>query len=180
MPRDAEFVAAETLLVALEDYYDVSDSTLEPIVPGHPVHAAVGQWRKCLPRAKLDSDASRHWDALRRQSKIDRDPAEDAARDFADLLKERYPALAEDWSEEEGGWFQAPPSESSRFAFGPVSGQLKQLENWMQHGDWRTLKKHNGRGSYYIVQEHQRLYSVWFSTQRQFEDVATRAAGENA
>lgn len=178
MSRSEEFEAADELLVALEEYYDDSDQTLEPIVPGHRIHLAVGEWRKFLPRRALDPSFSKIWKELRNESKKCRDRWTDAAENFADLLKEHYPALAEAWTED-GGWFPAPPSESSRFRFGPVSGQIRDLVKWMQHGEPRTLKKHNGRGSYFITQEHKRLYHVWFAAKSQ-HDVVSKACGESA
>jgi hypothetical protein len=179
---EAELKAAEQLLTALEDYYDVSDEPLEPIVPGHPVHVAVGNWRLSLPGNRLAAAFSRVRALLWKLSKVDRGKANGVAEDFAESLIRLYPSLADGENGESriaaGHWFDSPPPPDSRFQFGPLSGQIQQLASWMANGDSRTLMKYNGRGSYYIMKDHGRRFSVWFSSSIKFEEVERRQHSE--
>ena len=182
-PRDTKLEAAEQLLIALEEYYDVSEETLEPIVPGHPVHAAVGNWRQSLPRKRLPPEFGDIRDHLWVLSKADRGKAKSAASDFAELLIRKYPSLAEEDNDDSciaaGQWFDSLPPDSP-FQHGPLSGQMKQLVSWLACGEQRTLMKHNGRGGYYITKEHGRRFSVWFSSSIKFEEAQQRRRSENA
>lgn len=183
-PGDTELRAAELLLDNLENYYDVSEEDLDPITPGHLVHAAVGNWRRSLPRNKLSPEFSRLRDRLWKLSKVDRGEAKDVATDFADLLRHRYPSLADEEHEEspiaKGKWFDSPPPPASSFKHGPLSGQLQQLVSWIASGDSRTLQKHNGHGSCHIMKEHGRRFNVWFRSSTKFEEVRQRQRSENA
>ncbi len=172
---NTELEAAELLLDELADYYDVSDEDLEPIEPGHPVHAAVGNWRQSLPRNKLSPEFSRLRELLWEASKVDRGRAKGVAIDFAELLIHSYSSLADEKNNKSraaaGQWFGSPPPPDSTFQHGPLSGQMQQLARWMASGDSRTLMKNNGRGSYYIMREHGRLFRVWFCSSTKFEEV---------
>ena len=183
-PPEAELEAADELLVALVDYYEDSENTLDPIVPGHPIHTAVGNWRRSLPKESLAPEFSRLRALLWKSSKVDREEAGRVAEDFAELLIGRYPSLANEENDESciaaGQWFESSPAPDSRFQHGPISGQLRQLVRWMASGDPRTLEKHNGRGSYYIMKDHGRLFSVWFSSPSKLQEVQQRQGAENA
>ena len=181
---ETELDAAEQLLNALEDYYDVSDEDPEPIVPGHQIHVAVGNWRQSLPRNNLFPEFSRLREQLWKSSKMDRGEAKGVANQFAELLINRYPSLVDEENNKPritaGKWFNSPPSPDSRFQHGPLSGQMQQLVSWMAKGNSRTLKKYNGLGCYYIMKEHGRLFSVWFSSSTKFDEVKKRQCSENA
>jgi hypothetical protein len=183
-PGRAELEAAEQLLVALQDFYDVSAQTLEPIVPGHPVHVAVGNWRQSLPNNSLTPDFSRLRSHLWKESKVDREKANSIAEDFAESLIQQYPSLADEETGTPGivtgGWFDSPPPPDSRFKHGPVSGQLHQLSQWIAAGEPRTLAKHNAQGIYYITKDHSRRFSVWFSSLGKLQEVQRRQHAENA
>lgn len=180
--HETEMAKAEDLLLALERYYDCTDGFLEPVVPGHPIHQAVGNWRQSLRREKLPPRFSAVRQRLWRLSKSDREQAQDAAADFAELLREMYPSLDDGYSQpdavETGKWFEAPPPPNSGFQYGPVSGQLQDLAAWMDSGEKRTLKKHNGMGGYYIMKVHARQYSVWLSAGSKYDEVLRRQRGE--
>jgi hypothetical protein len=183
-PGRAELEAAEQLLVALQDFYDVSAQTLEPIVPGHPVHVAVGNWRQSLPKKRLTPEFSRLRSHLWEESKVDREKANSIAEDFAESLIQKYPSLADEETGTPGivtgRWFDSPPLPDSRFKHGPVSGQLQHLSQWIEAGEPRTLAKHNGQGSYHIMKEHSRRFSVWFCSPDKLQEVQRRQRAENA
>lgn len=69
-------------------------------------------------------------------------------------------------------WFDSPPNSehATRYRFGPISGQLKQLAVWIQQ-DHRTLGKYNGESFYYIQRVHSRLYDVWIDSETRYERV---------
>ncbi len=133
---------------------------------------------------KLRPEFSRLRDLLWEASKVDRGRAKGVAIDFAELLIRNYPSLTDEENNKSraaaGQWFDSPPPPDSTFQHGPISGQMQQLVKWIAREDSRTLKKHNGRGSYYIMKEHGRLFSVWFSLSAKFEEVQQGQRSENA
>ena len=183
-PPEAELEAADKLLVALADHYEDSEDILDPIVPGHPIHTAVGNWRRSLPKESLAPEFSRLRALLWKSSKVNREESKPVAEDFAELLIRRYPSLADEENDESciaaGQWFDRPPPPDSHFQHGPISGQMQQLVRWMASGDPRTLEKHNGQVSYYIMKDHGRLFSVWFFSPSKLQEAQQRQGAENA
>ncbi len=53
------------------------------------------------------------------------------------------------------------------FSKGPLEAPLKHLARWMEI-DTRTLKKHNGRTSWWIKKLTHRKFAVWFTSKKKF------------
>jgi hypothetical protein len=64
-------------------------------------------------------------------------------------------------------WMDDDPADDSKFRFGPINGNLRQLAAWTEI-DHRTLKTNNGRTSWHIVKEHARSFRMWFSSQHAY------------
>ena len=84
---------AKGLQLALEDYYDVSDSDLEPIVTGHPIHRAFENCQHTLPNRHLPTEFKNLQELLWNYSNVDRSKAKSIAADLAKLLIEIYYVL---------------------------------------------------------------------------------------
>jgi hypothetical protein len=75
-------------------------------------------------------------------------------------------------------WFAEDPPVDSKFKYGPLEGPSKNIASWMEIGH-RTLKKQNGRTSWWIKKVHGKSFAVWFSTQKRYAAANTnRLAAE--
>lgn len=65
------------------------------------------------------------------------------------------------------GFYDSEPPADSEFSKGPLEAPLKHLARWMEI-DTRTLKKHNGRTSWWIKKLTHRKFAVWFTSKKKF------------
>lgn len=70
----------------------------------------------------------------------------------------------------DGQWFLDDPPKDGKFKSGPLEGPLKKIAEWMDM-DHRTIKRLNGRTSWWVKKVHGKKFSVWFSTQEKYATI---------
>jgi len=76
-------------------------------------------------------------------------------------------AATPDTSGENDQWFADDPPPGGKFTFGPLEGTVKAIAEWMGM-DQRTIKRLNGRTSWWVKKVHGKKFIVWFSTQAKY------------
>lgn len=104
----------------------------------------------------------------------DADDIRTAERKLRDLMKfvtERAKGTpGKSAGRDDGDWFREAPPDGSRYKHGPVETTIKLLMAFLKQ-DRKTLRKNNGRSTYWIRKLTGNKFAVWFDSPKKYAEV---------